>query len=210
MPKQLAGWTPTRRSLLSRLKQWDDQESWQDFFSTYSKLIYGVALRAGLAEAEAEDIVQETVISVARQMPNFRYDPAQGSFKSWLFLVTQRRIADHLRKRYRRVQPVDLGPGSTGGQTAVMDRIPDPAPPGLEAIWDEEWRHRLLESALDRVKGQVDAKHFQVFDCYVRKEWPVKDVATAFGIKPSQVYLIKHRVGELVATELKRLEANKD
>jgi len=82
MPKQLAGWAPTRRSLLSRLRQWDDQESWQDFFSTYSKLIYGVALRAGLAEAEAEDIVQETVISVARQMPNFRYDPAQGSFKS--------------------------------------------------------------------------------------------------------------------------------
>ena len=95
---------PTRRTLLSRLKQWNDQESWQDFFNTYWKLIYTVAIRAGLDKTEAQDVVQDTVISVARQMPNFKYDPARGSFKSWLFLITRRRINDHLRKQYRRVK----------------------------------------------------------------------------------------------------------
>src|SRR5437867_7448085 len=92
---------PTRRSLLTRLKQWDDQESWRDFFNTYWKLVYGVALKAGLSDAEAQEVVQETVISVAKQMQDFKYDPAVGSFKSWLLQLTRRRIVDQFRKRPR-------------------------------------------------------------------------------------------------------------
>src|SRR5437588_7769006 len=88
MKKNSEDLIPTRRTLLSRLKQWDDHESWQDFFNTYWKLIYGVAIRAGLGEPEAQDVVQDTVVSVAKQMPNFKYDPALGSFKSWLLLIT--------------------------------------------------------------------------------------------------------------------------
>lgn len=64
---------PTRRSLLSRLKNWDDQESWRVFFDTYWRLIYSAGLRAGLTEAEAEDMVQETVISVLKSMRDFQY-----------------------------------------------------------------------------------------------------------------------------------------
>ena len=85
---------PTRRSLLSRLRSWGDQESWHDFFATYWRLIYEVALKSGLSEVEAEEVVQETVISVAKKMPGFKYDPAIGSFKGWLLQITRRRIAD--------------------------------------------------------------------------------------------------------------------
>jgi DNA-directed RNA polymerase specialized sigma24 family protein len=56
---------PTRYTLLSRLQDWDDQESWRVFFDTYWRLIYSVAIRSGLTEAEAQDAVQETVICVA-------------------------------------------------------------------------------------------------------------------------------------------------
>src|SRR6185295_9915772 len=90
---------PTRRSLLSRLKNWDDQESWKEFFDTYSRLIYRVAAKAGLTDAEAQDVVQETVIIVAKKIPGFKYDPALGSFKSWLLLITRRRIEKQLKKR---------------------------------------------------------------------------------------------------------------
>ena len=54
---------PTRRSLLSRLKDWDNQDSWRDFFNTYWRLIYEFAAKAGLDDADAQDVVQETVIS---------------------------------------------------------------------------------------------------------------------------------------------------
>ncbi len=90
---------PTRRSLVSRLRKWDDQESWQEFFSTYWKLIYSVAIKAGCTDEEAEDVVQETVLSVAKKMDTFRYNPEVCSFRGWLMHVTRLRITDQLRKR---------------------------------------------------------------------------------------------------------------
>ena len=92
---------PTRRSLLSRLRDLGDQESWSDFFHSYWRLIYEVALKAGLSDADAQEVVQETVISVAKQMPGFKYDRAKGSFKNWLQNTTRWRIQDQLRKRPR-------------------------------------------------------------------------------------------------------------
>jgi RNA polymerase sigma-70 factor (ECF subfamily) len=196
---------PTRRSLLTRLKRWDNDRSWQEFFDTYWRLIYGVARRAGLDEGDAEDVVQETIVSVAKQMPNFKYDPQVGSFKSWLFLITQRRITDSLRRQYRRV-PTESSASDKTDETALVERIPDPAGQKLDEVWEEEWKRQLLETAIARVKRQVDPKHFQIFDCYVRKEWPVKDVVAAFGVNAGQVYLIKHRVSALLARELRNTE----
>lgn len=196
---------PTRRSLLGRLKRWDDQESWQDFFNTYWKLIYDVAVRAGLSDSEAQDVVQDTIVAVARQMPQFKYDPALGSFKSWLLLITRRRITDQLRKEYRRVKTEDPAPGDTA-RTTLLERIPDPAAADLDAIWEQEWQRQLFDAALQRVKRQVEPLHFQIFDCYVRKEWPVQEVIKAFGVSSGQVYLIKHRLSALIAREVKKLE----
>lgn len=197
---------PTRRSLLSRLRNWDDQASWQEFFNTYWKLIYATATRAGLSDAEAQDVVQETVISAAKQLPQFRYNPAAGSFKGWLRLITQRRIADHLRKAYR--QPEFAAHGDPGtGATSEMERVPDPSSETPEVVWDEEWARNLLAAALQRVKRQVDAKHYQIFDCYVLKQWPVKEVAKTFGVNAGQVYLIKHRLSALLEKETRKLES---
>ena len=207
MPGTTPEFIPTRRSLLSRLKRWDDQESWQDFFNTYWKLIYGVATRTGLSDSEAQDVVQDTMVAVAKQMPHFKYDPALGSFKSWLFLITHRRITDHLRKEYRRVKGDAPTPGNTA-RTALLERVPDPASMDLDAIWEEEWKRWLFEAALQRVKRRVEPLHFQIFDCYVRKEWPVKEVAQSFRVTAGQVYLIKNRLSALVANEVRRLEAS--
>jgi hypothetical protein len=59
----------TRATLLDRLKNWNDQASWQEFFDIYWQLIYGVARKAGLTDAEAQDVVQETLVAVAKHMP---------------------------------------------------------------------------------------------------------------------------------------------
>src|SRR5439155_21101802 len=90
---------PTRHSLLSRLKDWNDDDSWKEFFDTYWKLIYRTGLRAGLTDMEAQDVVQESILSVAKAMLAFQYDPSIGSFKAWLQKRTQLRIGDQMRKR---------------------------------------------------------------------------------------------------------------
>src|ERR1043165_6048157 len=90
---------PTRKSLLNRLKDSADQESWQLFFDTYWRLIYKTAVESGLTDAEAQEVVQETMIRVWKKMPTFQYDPVKGSFKSWLLHLTGWRITAQLRKR---------------------------------------------------------------------------------------------------------------
>src|SRR5437870_3033761 len=90
---------PTRSSLIGRLKDWEDQEGWREFFNTYWKLIYATAIKAGLMDAEAQDVVQDTVLSVAKKMRDFKYDPGIGSFKGWLLQLTRWRILNQLKKR---------------------------------------------------------------------------------------------------------------
>ncbi|MBC7979082.1 MAG: sigma-70 family RNA polymerase sigma factor, partial [Armatimonadetes bacterium] len=166
---------PTRKSLLSKLKNRHDNESWEVFFDTYWKLIYGAALRAGLREAEAQDAVQETVISVMNSMPEFKYKTEGGSFKGWLLQLTTWRVVDQFRKRQKNIQSLHNNSETSTG-TDPLDRFPGTAQMSIETIWDEEWEENLLNAAIDRVKRQVDARDFQIFDLYVVKKWPVAKV----------------------------------
>ena len=197
---------PTRRSLLTRLKQWDDHESWKDFFDTYWKLVYSAALKSGLNETEAQEVVQETVIAVAKKMHDFKYDPAVGSFKSWLLHITRCRIADQLRKRYKEAV-VAQAPSNDTSRTDAMAALPDPNSLNLEAIWDEDWQQNLIAAALTRVKKEVNARQYQIFDLYVVKDWPVNQVRQTLGVSASQVYLAKFRISNHVKKAVKKLEA---
>jgi RNA polymerase sigma-70 factor (ECF subfamily) len=200
---------PTRQSLLSRLKNREDQESWRVFFGRYWKLIYNAALKAGLTDAEAEDVVQETMLSVLKSMPRFHYEPQRGSFKNWLMRLTSWRIADQLRRRKRDADR-RTSSSETSTDTALIERIPDPAGPPLEAIWNEEWERSLVAAALERVKRRVDQKQYQVFHLHAVKQWPVLKVAHTLNMNRSRIYLIKHRINRLLEKELAYLRTRPD
>ena len=194
----------TRRSLVDRLANWDDQRRWQDFFDTYWKLIYSAARKSGLADAEAQEVVQETVITVAKNIDRLKYDPAVGSFKGWLLQITRWRVADQFRKREPEGAKRQSAPDDP--LTATIERVPDLQTVDLDAVWEAEWKDNLLEAAISRVKKKIDPKQFQIFDCYVRKEWPAQKVAARLGVNVGQVYLARHRVSALLKKEIKTLE----
>lgn len=190
----------TRRSLLSRLRDLDDHESWRAFFDRYWRMLYKVARRAGLSEADAEDVVQETVVAVARQMPRFRYDAARGTFKGWLFRIVGRRVSDHLRRLYR--QPHREEP-ALELEAEELDACSGPAATdasagGIGEAWEQEWEQAVFEAAVARVRERTNPKHFQVFDCCVRLGWPAAKVAATLGLSTAQVYLARHRVSRAV------------
>lgn len=200
----------TRKSLLLRLRDAQDHGSWKTFFDTYWHLLYKVARRGGLSDADAQDVVQETVLAVAKQMPTFQYDPARGSFKHWLCRIVRRRISDHLRRVYR--EPV---------KELLPLNIALDAPTGVEEdtsgmlielhwsqAWDQEWEQAVLDAAVEQVRAEVPPKHFQIFDYCVRQGWPAAKVASTLGIHTAQVYLVKHRVSAAVKRAGKQI--NKD
>ena len=200
---------PTRKSLLTRLKNWDDQEGWREFFDTYWKLIYSVAIKSGFSDAEAQDVVQDTIVIVARKMRNFKYDPKIGSFKAWLMLNTRSRITERLRKKRLPIAE-KLSQKDATARTATVERIPDSGPQDLESLWETEWKQTLLAAALDGVRKQVAPKQFQLFDLYVLQETPIETITRALGVSAEQVYLAKHRVSKVFTDELKKAERRFD
>jgi RNA polymerase sigma-70 factor (ECF subfamily) len=151
-----------------------------------------------LSDAEAQDVVQDTVLSVAKKIGEFKCDPAAGSFKAWLLLITRRRIEKQLKKRIpmragRAAQRSEVGvtsgvAGPAAGsrsdeteRTATGERLPDPKGFDLESVWDAEWKQNLWTTAVSRVKARVKPKQYQMFDLFALKEWPVKEVARALA-----------------------------
>jgi RNA polymerase sigma factor (sigma-70 family) len=196
---------PTRDSLLNRLKDWRDDASWRDFFNTYWRLVYGVALKAGLTEQEAQEVVQETVITVSRRISEFKYDPTVCSFKTWLLNLTRWRIVDQLRKRppLRAAGRLKL---DHDARTATIENVADPASFNLDAVWDREWEQQILLAATQAVKRKVNPEQYQIFHLCVFKEWPVGKVTRELGVSATRVYLAKHRVGALLKREIRTLE----
>jgi RNA polymerase sigma-70 factor (ECF subfamily) len=206
---------PTRHSLLVRLEQWDDAGAWREFFETYWELIYRVARKAGLTEDEAQEVVQETVIGVARRIGEFKTGSQHGSFKSWLLGQARWRIGDQFRKRRRQAERFDESQNAAGRAsvpaddatgTATVNRIPDPASLALDETWDAEWEEHLVRNSLERVKAMVSVKQFQMFDLHTRQGLSVKETARATGATMAAVYMAKSRVGRLVRRELERLK----
>ncbi len=198
---------PTRVSLLDRLRNREDQESWRDFFETYWRLIYGFATQAGLSDHEAQEVVQETVISVAGTMPKFKYDPAVCSFKGWLRHLTQKRIVDQVRRRSREVLADDLQAEESrdGDASGLALAATDPE---LDAIWQKEWEENLRAAALDRLQRQVKAEHFQIFTLHVVQGKSLREVCGLLGVSAATVYVVKHRLSRLLRDIGRNMERN--
>jgi DNA-directed RNA polymerase specialized sigma24 family protein len=91
---------------LGHLKDWEDRESWRDFSDTYWRLIYNFAVRNGLNHEEAQEVVQETVVAVAKSIARFHYNPQVCTFKTWSQPATcRRRRAAGRFKRHRSAEP---------------------------------------------------------------------------------------------------------
>ena len=192
----------TRSSLIQRLKATINGESWEEFFYTYWELIYNVARRAGLSEADAQDIVQETILKVHKSLDRFEYNRKRGTFKGWLRTVTRSRLNDFFKKQQRRPalnQPLEEAAGE-------LQNLEDPEGPEIEKIWDEEWNRNLIQAALSRTKKLSSPKQFQIFKCHYIDEWTVRETCRTLGVNAAQVYMAKQRVGKVFREAVEALQ----
>jgi len=168
-----------RSSLLKRLRALDVAGSFQEFFETHWKLIYAVAVRAGLSGHDAQMVVQEIFTGIARNLENFRYEPETSSFKAWLMRITRGCIDD---KRFKFIPHNDF-----------MD------------LWDAEWERNLIDLATERVKRKVPPEHYQVFHLHARKGLPARRVAEFLGVRVPKVYFLRLWIARLVGKEVRAL-----
>jgi RNA polymerase sigma factor (sigma-70 family) len=182
---------PTRASLLARLKSIASEESWSEFFNLYWKLIYNTAVRQGLSDVEAQEVVQETMIKLSKSLPKFSYDPAQGSFKGWLMTQTHCRIIEQWRRRKTFV-PL----------ACVENSLPSES---FQELWDAEWKQNLINVAVEHVKARTNPKIFQVYEFCVLQEQGALRTSSMLKVSLSSVYVIVHRLNKALKKEIERI-----
>ncbi len=196
----------TRPTLLCRVRDAGDGASWEEFHRLYRRLIYGRARRAGLPHEDAEDVAQDVFKRVAETIKDFDVNPDRGSFRGWLMQLTHWRIADKFENRAKSPSHSPSRPrndSTDDGGTATFERVP--APENEEDEWDQEWQRHVLAAAVERVAKRVKPRHFQVFELYVRQQWPVLKVSAQLGINPASVYVIGHRLTKQLKAEVEKL-----
>src|SRR5437763_10382272 len=100
----------TRASLLVRLRDPQDEAAWREFVDLYAPLVYGYARKQGLQDADAADLSQEVLGSVAGAVGRMEYDPRRGAFRNWLFTVVRHKLSNWRAAQGNRI----CGSGDTG------------------------------------------------------------------------------------------------
>ncbi len=186
---------------MARLKNVDDTAGWQKFYDIYRGVIRGVALKAGLREDEADDVLQETMRSLTNDLQDFEANPAHGAFRAWLLNKARWRICDQFRKRL----PAAGSPAATA-TTPAAERVPDPRPVDWEGLCDAEWQARLREQAFKELQFGVKAGQYQIFHLLVVEQRSAREVARMVGRSRAHIYLTKHRVSSALKKIVRRLE----
>ena len=197
----------TRKTLINRLRKTNsDTRSWSEFYDLYWKLVYSVARKAGLSEADAQDVVQETFLKVSKSIKKFDYDPSKGRFRNWLCLITKQQVANHYRKESKLPE---LPAFWNEDPDEPARQIPDPTS-DWEGLWEAEDRKHTMHLALTRLKDTVKPKTYQIFLAHCIKGMPVKEVTALLEVSDNEVYLAKSRIMPLFEEEIKALgEAKK-
>ena len=181
----------TRPSLLVRIRDPQDAESWRSFVELYTPPVLRYCRLRGLQDADAADVTQEVMAQVARSMRSFRYSPDRGRFRDWLGTITRRKVNRHLTKK-------NLGTAGMGGQNSP-EPIESPRAIEADAQWSAEFNAQILRAALDRVRPLFGAGTWNAFASVWLEDRSAADTASALGLSLEAVYVAKSKV-------LKRLE----
>ena len=193
----------TRASLILRLPDARDVEAWDEFVAIYEPLIYRVARRKGMQHADAQELVQEVLLSVSRAVENWEPDPERGRFRDWLFRIARNLIVNHLtRRKYRSI-------GSGDSRVARLLHS-QPARPDVEesVLLDIEYRREVFFRAADVVRSAVKDKTWQAFHMTSVDGVPASRAAERLGMTVGGVYIARSRVMARLRDEVQRMAAD--
>lgn len=192
--------TQTSASLLARLGGgMTDPAAWDQFVRRYGPQVLAWCRRWELQTADAEDVCQDVLLRVAKQMRTFQYDPSR-SFRAWLKTVSRAAWADWLEGGKR--------PGRGSGDTGVWELLSSvEARDDLVTRVEAEFDRELLDVATARVRLRVEPATWEAFRLTAVEGLSAADAAARTGLKVATVFVAKGRVLKMLADEVAALES---
>jgi RNA polymerase sigma-70 factor (ECF subfamily) len=169
--------------------QLHDPDAWQRLAELYGPLVYHWCRRSGLGEADASDVFQDVFVTIARAVARFDPDSSNGTFRGWLWTITQSRLRDHWRRQRGRESAV----GGTDAQVQLA-RLPDPAGDDSSGPSDRSETASLFHRALRMIEAEFEPRTWQAFWRAVVEQQETAQIAADLGMSCGSVRQAKSRV----------------
>jgi len=187
----------TRPSLLRRICNAGDVQSWQTFVDVYGPLLYRHGRARGLQDADAADVTQEVLLQVSRSIQKFEYRPGQARFRDWLGTVTENKIRTFLKRRATKL----AAPGDSGTGDVLKNVVAGEQ----DTQWAEEFTRHVFQTALTRTRPHFEEQTWRAFELTWREQRSEVEVARELGQRINWVYLAKSRVLKRLRAEVQEL-----
>ncbi len=178
----------TSLSLLNRLTDSADSETWDELVSLYRPLLEHWLNRYHVQPTDADDVIQEVLAVVIRELPKFRHNERTGAFRNWLRTILMNRLKAYWRTRDNRSQ-------SPGGSEFVtqLGELAD-GNSYMSSLWNAEHDAYLVKRLSQAIRPRFDTKTWEAFERQVIGGQTASQVATDLGLSLSSVYAAKSRV----------------
>ncbi len=187
----------TSLSLLDRIRRSPaDSVDWRRFQEVYRPLIRGWLAGVPALRDEADDLAQEVMVVLLRELPAFERR-RHGSFRAWLRQVTVNRIRAWVKGRVRQPQ---VGLGEEGQH--LLAQLEDPNG-DFARQWDRDHDQHVLQRLLALVQSDFEARTWQAFTRFALDGLTAADVARELGLSEGAVIQARFRI-------LKRLREEAD
>jgi RNA polymerase sigma-70 factor (ECF subfamily) len=185
----------TSLTWLGRLTGSPTEGDWRQLLDVYGPLLAGWLARAGVPAADRDDLIQEVLLVVVREVATFDRRRT-GAFRGWLRTILTNRIRDYFRDRTGHA--VAAG-GSEAGH--ILNELADPDSV-LSVLWNKEHDEHLAGLAMARVRPDFTAVSWEAFTRQALAGEPAKTVATDLGISVNAVLIARSRVLRRLRDEL--------
>jgi len=193
----------TRPSLLVRLRNLQDQQSWEEFYTIYQPLVFRMARSQGFQDADASELTQEVFVAVASAIQRWDPDTQRGSFRGWLFRIARNLMINWLA--YRRRHPT--GAGNSDIRRLLAEQ-PDPHDLDREdsAVFDREYKRQAFAWAAEQIHSEFRESTWQAFWLTSVENRPVPETAKELDISAGAVYIARSRVMARLRQKIETLE----
>ena len=186
----------TRASLLVNIRDPADERAWSVFSALYRPVIYRMARRRGMQDADAQDLAQEVLVSVSKSIGKLATGPGQPKFRNWLSRVTRNEIVDAFRKR----KPDNAEGGSNAANVLKQSPAAD------ETEIEYEYERAIFRRAASLVKGEFQENSWTAFWQTTVVGESVASTAVQVGRSPGAIYTARSRVMKRIKAVVEELK----
>ena len=174
----------TSTSLIRNAKA-NDTDAWNCLVQSYSRRVYRWCRQSGMQSADASNIVQEVLRSVARSLPNFQHGQDGNTFRGWIRRITQNKIRDHFRQQNRAERA--LG-GTDAHRRMSLVQSPN------ETSECFPCSPKIDDSVLKQIQLQFSHRDWNMFWRVVVDGQSAVEVAKEFNVTANTVRIVKMRI----------------